>query len=93
MKSNKASGSDDTTIKIWSLSSLKCVRTLSGHASYVFCLKMCDDGVRMASGGRDRLIKIWNLNTYECVATLSGHTGYVVDLQLRPNGHLVNKIP
>ena len=31
------SASDDKTLKIWELSSGKCLKTLKGHSNYVFC--------------------------------------------------------
>lgn len=33
-----ASASDDCTIKMWDVAKGRCVRTLSGHTNYVFCL-------------------------------------------------------
>jgi WD40 repeat protein len=45
-----ASGSDDTTIKVWETSTGRELLTLEGHTSGVNCLAYSPDGTRIASG-------------------------------------------
>jgi len=87
-----ASGSDDTTIKIWDIIltpyKAECIATLMGHSSIVNSLCWC--GEYLASGSEDTKIKIWNLgwgdetrpdlDTNECIATLDGHTRWVSEV-------------
>ena len=44
-----ASGSDDTTIKIWDAKKFVCLKTLTGHQDAVWCLKSSNSD-RLASG-------------------------------------------
>lgn len=73
-----ASGSDDKTIKIWSVINVcfnfiwhtyvhlvfqfTCLITLSGHSNWVLSLSALS-GDRLASGSRDDTVKIWNLES------------------------------
>ncbi|MCQ2818826.1 MAG: hypothetical protein MJ252_16290 [archaeon] len=56
-----ASGSFDTTIRIWDISNMTCCQVLSGHKNTVFCLYQVKDG-RLISGSADRTIRIWGTN-------------------------------
>lgn len=71
-----ASGSADGTIKIWDLTTGKCILTLQGHI-LVRSLILLSDG-RLASGYLDGTIKIWNLTTGECVRTMRSHIHTVI---------------
>jgi phospholipase A-2-activating protein len=53
-----ASGSEDTTIKIWDSSTWELKRTLTGHISYVTSLAVLQNG-DLASGSYDQTLKIW----------------------------------
>ena len=54
-----ASGSSDTTIKIWNVEGDgQLVRPLTGHTSYVYSLVLLRNG-HLASGSHDNTIKIW----------------------------------
>ena len=54
-----ASGSADTKIKIWDLSTEACVTTLQGHRNGVLYVEVLEDG-RLASGSKDNTITIWD---------------------------------
>ncbi|MBE3042541.1 F-box/WD repeat-containing protein, partial [Candidatus Bathyarchaeota archaeon] len=71
-----ATGSYDTTIKIWNIETGEEMRTLRGHTSAVRTLQF--DGNKLMSGSLDNTIKIWNLQTGECVNTLQYHSGGVI---------------
>lgn len=73
-----ATGSYDTTIKIWDIESGETIRTLTGHESGIRCLQF--DDMKLISGSIDRNIKIWNWRTGECLSTYLGHTGGIVGL-------------
>ncbi|KPM43657.1 putative E3 ubiquitin ligase complex SCF subunit scon-2 [Neonectria ditissima] len=73
-----ATGSYDTTIKIWNIETGEVMRTLRGHTSAVRCLQF--DDTKLISGSFDRTIKIWNWQTGECLSTLQCHTEGVLSV-------------
>jgi WD40 repeat protein len=56
-----ASGSDDTTVKLWSVESQKEIATLQGHRKDVTSVAFSRDGNYLASGSKDSTIKLWSV--------------------------------
>ncbi len=81
-----ASSSHDSTIKLWDLTTGKCLQTLSGHRSPVFSVVFSPDGQTLASSSEDRLVKLWEVNTGKCLRTLIGHQGGVWSVAFSPDG-------
>ena len=50
---------DKTIIKIWSLSTGACDRTLIGYTSTVYSVYFSPSGSQFTSGSADQTIKIW----------------------------------
>ncbi len=73
-----ATGSYDTTIKLWDIETGAEIRTLEGHESGIRCLQF--DDTKLISGSVDRTVKIWNWHTGECLSTLPGHSGGIITL-------------
>lgn len=73
-----ATGSYDSTIKIWDIETGEEIRTLTGHAQAVRCLQFDDS--KLISGSLDRKLKIWNYRTGQCISTLPGHALGVICL-------------
>lgn len=69
------SGSDDNTLKVWSATTGKCLRTLVGHTGGVWSSQMA--GSVIISGSTDRTLKVWNAESGQCLHTLYGHTSTV----------------
>ncbi|XP_019870810.2 F-box/WD repeat-containing protein 7 isoform X2 [Aethina tumida] len=69
------SGSDDNTLKVWSATTGKCLRTLVGHTGGVWSSQM--SGSTIISGSTDRTLKVWDADTGVCIYTLYGHTSTV----------------
>jgi len=74
------SGSDDNSLKIWSVATGQCEQTLIGHNGGVWCSEMTDDLI--VSGSTDRTIRVWDINTGMCQHVLYGHTSTVRCLAL-----------
>jgi WD40 repeat protein len=52
-----ASGSDDHTIRLWTLPSA----IITGHTSTVYAVAFSPDGHTLASGSSDQTIRLWNI--------------------------------
>jgi len=81
-----ASGSDDTTIKLWDTASGREVLTLKGHSSSVSSIAFSPDGKRLASGSGDSTIKLWETATGRELLTLKGHSNGVSSVAFSPDG-------
>ena len=68
------------TIKIWSLKTGDCFRTIIGHSNYVYGLQLLGNN-QLASASDDKTIQIWNVDTGECIRTLTGHRTGVFSLK------------
>lgn len=74
------SGSRDTTLRVWDVSTGRCEHVLTGHVAAVRCVQY--DGRRVVSGGYDYMVKVWDPETEACLFTLQGHTNRVYSLQV-----------
>jgi WD40 repeat protein len=83
-----ASGSEDSTIKLWEVATGSLVRTLSGHTSWVRSVAFSPDGRLLASGSYKE-IKLWDVASGSLVRTLSGHTSWVRSVAFSPDGRLL----
>jgi WD40 repeat protein len=55
-----ASGSEDKTVRIWSIELIKELTTLKGHKKIVCSVSFSSDSKYLASGSEDGMIKLWN---------------------------------
>jgi len=69
------SGSNDTSIRAWDITTGKCVAVYAGHTGGVCSLTFL--GSRLFSGSGDDSIREWDTRTRECLRTFSGHKGCV----------------
>lgn len=72
-----ASGSDDSSIKVWTWTSDECKQTLVGHSSAVYCLEINHLNSQLISCSLDKTIRVWDLNVGVCVQILKGHADTV----------------
>lgn len=56
-----ASGSKDSTIRLWNLGSQREVRQMQGHTGYILSLAFSPDGCLLASGSADKTIRLWDI--------------------------------
>jgi WD40 repeat protein len=81
-----ASGSHDTTIRLWDLARRRETVILPGHTSNVRCLAFSPDGRTLASSGDDGTVRLWNLVLHEQVAVLEGHGSGTTKIAFSPDG-------
>ncbi|KAL2885559.1 Vegetative incompatibility protein HET-E-1 [Ceratocystis lukuohia] len=81
-----ASGSSDSTVKIWDATSGACLGTLEGHGDAVSSVVFSNDGQRLASGSWDFKVKIWDATSGACLQTLEGHSGSVYSVAFSNDG-------
>ena len=81
-----ASASEDSTIKIWNVSSGKLLKTLTGHSDGVNSVAYSPNGQQLASASNDKTIKIWNVSSGKLLKTLTGHSSEVYSVAYSPNG-------
>ena len=54
-----ASGSCDTTIKLWDVSTKECIHTFEGHKDFINSIAFSPCGKYIASSSDDNTIKLW----------------------------------
>lgn len=66
----------DNTIKLWEVSTGKCIRTQFGHVEGVW--DIAADNFRIVSGSHDKSVKVWDLQNGKCIQTFTGHKAPIV---------------
>ncbi|KAG5993992.1 hypothetical protein E4U43_003342, partial [Claviceps pusilla] len=77
------SGSYDSFVRVWKISTGESLHKLEGHTQKVYSVVLDHKRNRCISGSMDSLVKIWDLATGSCLHTLEGHTLLVGLLDLR----------
>ncbi|KAF4417603.1 Vegetative incompatibility protein HET-E-1 [Colletotrichum fructicola] len=81
-----ASGSHDSTVKLWDTATGQCQQTLEGHSDWVRSVAFSPDGRQLASGSDDSTVKLWDTATGQCQQTLEGHSSDVYSVAFSPDG-------
>lgn len=81
-----ASGSLDRTVKLWNVSTGKCVHLQREHAIGVSTVAFSPDRRIFASGSADQTVKLWDVSTGQCLMTLHGHSNSVRSIAFSPDG-------
>jgi serine/threonine protein kinase len=80
-----ATGSDDNTIKLWSVNTGEEIATLANHSWSVTALTFDSTGEILISGSKDKTIKLWQVSNREEIATLSGHDDSLTAVAVVPD--------
>ena len=81
-----ASGSSDSTIRLWDLASGKELSVLRGHESEVVSVAFSPDGKTLASGSDDKSIRIWDIASAKELSVLRGHKSGVTSVAFGSDG-------
>lgn len=80
------SGSWDTTLRLWDLTTGKTTRQFSGHTGDVLSVAFSADNRQIVSGSRDRTSRMWNtLGVSKHTFEQEGHTDWVSCVRFSPN--------
>ncbi|CDO95837.1 unnamed protein product [Kluyveromyces dobzhanskii CBS 2104] len=80
-----ATGSNDTTIKIWDLGTGKLKKTLMGHAMGVRDTAVSKRHPYMFSASEDKLVKCWDLEKNIAIRDFHGHLSGVHTVDVHPS--------
>lgn len=76
-----ASGSADTTVRIWSVDSPNAPpHILEGHEADVWTVAYSPNGRKLASGSVDFTVKIWNIETLEILHSLESQSANIMHI-------------
>ena len=76
-----ASGDANGKVKVWKLSSGKCLRQYKAHDSSVTCLALSRDASRLLTGCSDGACREFGLVTQHVLQEYNGHTSYLQSCQ------------
>lgn len=84
-----ASCSDDLTIRIWSISKLKCVKILQKHTYHITTIKFNSKGNLLILGSADENITIWDVLNSKPIKTLAAHSDPISSIALTPDNSII----
>ncbi|KAK3326978.1 WD40-repeat-containing domain protein [Cercophora scortea] len=83
-----ASGSQDTTIKLWRRDGVE-QRKLTGHSDSITHMAFSPDGQTLASASADHTVKLWSTETGALLHTLAGHSSAILGVLFSPDNQIL----
>ena len=84
-----ASGSEDSTVKLWNGDTGKRIKALMRHPFPILCVAFSPNSNVVAAGSAGGTITLWDVNYKERISTLKGHEGPVLSICFNPDGTLL----
>jgi len=93
-----ASGSKDTSIKIWSMKHNNCVQSFHGHRGEIHTIQWSPTGpdtinpnkdLILASGSHDSTVRLWDFERGVNIQTLKKHTKPINNVAFSPDAKLL----
>eukprot|EP00301_Raphidiophrys_heterophryoidea_P014500 c22923_g1_i1.p1 GENE.c22923_g1_i1~~c22923_g1_i1.p1 ORF type:complete len:534 (-),score=129.76 c22923_g1_i1:160-1761(-) len=79
-----ASGSGDTTLRIWDVFTHTPKHILKGHKHWIQATAWCPNGKYLASGSANGDLRVWDVQKGTCYRQFSGHKGDIRSLAWQP---------
>eukprot|EP00897_Mesotaenium_endlicherianum_P008777 jgi/Mesen1/7928/ME000422S07086 len=80
-----ASGSGDTTVRMWDIHTQTPFLTCIGHTNWVLCIAWSPDGRQLASGSMDNDVRIWDPSSKQPSGfALKGHKKWITSIAWEP---------
>lgn len=83
------SGSDDSTLRLWDISTGVSTATFEGHTSTITAITFSTDGNFIASGSHDKTVRLWDVAKGVSIATFEGHSDWINAVTFSPNGEFL----
>ena len=80
---NALTGSDDTTVRLWSKGQLEQV--LEGHTKGITAAVVSPDSNFILTGSKDTTARLWDTKTGSCLYTLKGHLAAISTVSFTSN--------
>ena len=80
-----ATGSQDSTARLWEVATGKEVRAFRGHQSWVTSVALSGDGKLLITGGGDKTARLWEVATGRELQVFRGHSKEVTSVSLSPD--------
>ncbi|MBM0744078.1 hypothetical protein JOY44_21055 [Phormidium sp. CLA17] len=80
------SGSEDKTIRLWSLDGTPLGQPFQGHRSGVKSVAFSPDGKTLVSGSEDKTLRLWSLDGTPLGQPFQGHRSGVKSVAFSPDG-------
>lgn len=81
-----ATGSADTTVKLWDFNRKFPLRMFAGHSLDVDVIKFHPNCKYLASGSSDRSVRLWSISDGRNVRLFPGHTAHITGLAFTSDG-------
>ena len=84
-----ASGSRDTTVRVWHAATGICEYIYRGHSYSLLSVAWSPDGRRVASGDTGGTVRVWEALSGEEIVVYHGHRRFVRSVAWSPDGRSV----